>query len=250
MRDVRLDLSAPPPKQRSVNRTALFAFVALAAVIAMTLGVAVGMSRVSASKPRPASAQGLTFWSGGDSMSYYISVAMREALAPQGAVFLQPEPEYQGGSGLLSPDFFDWHAHMQNEVLPLDPRMIVFMVGANDAYAFTPDGYRERVAAMMDTMKGDGRYVVWIGQPNMQEPAYAETIREMNEIFRSEASKRSWVRYVDVWDVSSDAGGNYTQTVVGDSGEELVARDDDGIHLTPQGGVLLAEVVLEEAFRE
>jgi hypothetical protein len=181
-------------------------------------------------------------------MSYYISVAMRDALAPQGAVLLQPEPEYQGGSGLLSPDFFDWQAHIQNEVLLLDPGMIVFMVGANDAYAFTPDAYRERVAAMMDAMKGDGRYVVWIGQPNMQEQPYAKTIRAMNEIFRSEAAKRSWVRYVDVWDASSDAGGNYAQTIVGEDGQELLARDDDGIHLTPQGGELLARVVLEEAF--
>ena len=179
---------------------------------------------------------------------YYISIGLRERLEPQGAVFLQPEPEYIGGSGLLSTDFYDWPAHIDSDVLPLDPGLIVFMIGANDANGFTPDDYGARAAAIMDSMRGDGRFVVWMGQPNMQDPAYAERISALNDVIRAEAAKRSWVRYIDTWDASSDADGNYTPYLTAEDGTEIVARDDDGIHLTPAGGEVLAALVLQELF--
>lgn len=252
MRDISLGLSEPPPapprRERSISRTALLGGVFLFLAIVPAVGVAYGIARDDQSKPRPASAEGLTIWSGGDSMSYYISLGLRQRLEPQGAVLLQPEPEYVGGSGLLSPDFYDWSAHVQSDVLPLDPGLIVFMVGANDANAFSPDDYRARVASMMDAMEGDGRYVVWVGQPNMQDAAYAERIRALNDVIRSEASRRSWVRYIDTWDVSSGPDGNYTPYLTAEDGTEILARDDDGIHLTPQGGDALSALILDELF--
>ena len=101
---------------------------------------------------------------------------------------------------------------------------------------------------MMDEMKASGRYVVWIGQPNMRDPEYAARVREANDIFRSEAAKRPWVLYVDTWTASSAADGGYTDYLRDEDGTDVLARNDDGIHLTPAGGRILARRILDEVF--
>jgi hypothetical protein len=222
--------------------------LALFVVIAATLVIALAVSQSDASPPRPASAQGLRFWSGGDSMSYYISVGLRRRLDTEGAVFLQEEPEYVGGSGLLSTDFFDWDGELRSNVIAQDPDMLVFMIGANDANYFTPEDYMARVGSLMDAMKRDGRFVVWIGQPNMADAAYAANVQALNDVVEAEASKREWVRYVDLWDASSDADGDYTAYATTSDGTEVLARDDDGIHVTAEGGDAFAQIVFDAVF--
>ena len=255
MRDVSLGLTdpaapQPPPVRgrRTVNRGALLGVGILFALIGATLGAAYLMDRSKTAGP--ASADGLTIWSGGDSMSYYISAGLRRELEPDGAVFVQEAPEYVGGSGLLSTDFYDWEASIRDDVLPLDPDMIVFMIGANDANWLESDDYRARVAGLMDAMQRDGRYVVWIGQPNMEDAGFAANVQNVNDIIRDEASRRSWVRFVDTWGVSSDESGGYSRYITDENDGAVLARDDDGIHLTPEGGELLAKFVVRQIFEE
>jgi hypothetical protein len=82
----------------------------------------------------------------------------------------------------------------------------------------------------------------------MQDAEYADKMREINEVLRSEAAGRPWVRYVDVWDASSGPNGEYKETATDDDGTQRVLRDDDGIHLTPYGGEILARVVMDQIF--
>jgi hypothetical protein len=95
-----------------------------------------------------------------------MSLAFINSAANLGAVPTQPEPEYKISSGLLRPEFFDWPAYLASEMALHDPQIVVFMVGANDAYVGMPlDTYRTRVAAVMDQLSG--RRLIWVGQPNM-----------------------------------------------------------------------------------
>lgn len=80
----------------------------------------------------------------------------------------------------------------------------------------------------------------------MADPARTAIIADLNEIFRSEAAKRSWVRYVDALSATDDDAGAYAQFLLDDSGEEIRAREDDGLHFTLEGGALLARHVLGE----
>ena len=249
MRDVQLHIFAPPPRKRRRSKRVLYVLGALGVVVAAVVGFILSpLGGNAAADARPSQAEGLTFWSSGDSTSYYMSVAMTEALVERGAVPLQAEPEYENGSGLRSVDYFDWETYIRDNVATQGPDMVFFMIGANDA----TDGidlraYRAQVAGIMDSL-ARVRYVVWIGQPTMADPARAAIVADLNDIFRSEASKRPWVRYVDAVSVTDGETGQYAQFLLDDSGEEIRAREDDGLHFTPQGGALLARHVLTELF--
>ena len=89
-----------------------------------------------------------------------------------------------------------------------DPDVVVFMVGANDAYVGMPlDTYRQRVAAVMDQLSD--RRVIWVSQPNMGRADLAAAIPPMNEVYAQEAAARPWVTFVDAWVLTSDASGAY-----------------------------------------
>ena len=193
--------------------------------------------------PPSGSLAGLRVWSNGDSTSYFMSVSFINQAANAGAVPTQAEPEYQISSGLLRPEFFDWPAYLASEMASKDPDVVVFMVGANDAYVGMPlDSYRQRVAAVMDQLSD--RRVIWVGQPNMGRADLAAAIPAMNEVYAQEAAARPWVRYVDAWALTSDGNGAYAQYLPDETGTPRQIRADDGVHLTAEGGRRLANAVI------
>jgi uncharacterized protein len=246
MGDVRLDINIPEETSRR-DRRWMFALGGGALAVSVIAGALLNPFAADG-RPALASVRGQTFWSSGDSTSYYMSIALTNRLVESGAVPLQEEPEYVNSSGLVSRDFFDWPSELES-VAKQDPDIVFFMIGANDAReGLDLDAYRADVAAIMDTLEDDDRRVIWIGQPTMEDPVRAELVCSINDIFRSEAAKRPWVHYVDVWDATS-AGGDYTQFVEID-GESTKVREDDGLHFTLAGGALLADTVIEAAFSE
>lgn len=77
--------------------------------------------------------------------------------------------EYQVGTGLVSPDFFDWQRHLLGVVAALRPRLVIYMGSANDgqdlfvANSFQPVGsrlwrkaYADRVAGIMTVLAVKG----------------------------------------------------------------------------------------------
>ena len=44
-----------------------------------------------------------------------------------------PQYDSRVSSGLLTPDFFDWPKHAQEQLAQLDPEAVVFVIGTNDA---------------------------------------------------------------------------------------------------------------------
>ena len=178
-------------------------------------------------------------YANGDSTSYFMSVGVLSITASMGAVQVQPAAEYQISSGLLNTSDFDWYAYMTSEMTAYSPDVVVFMVGANDAYTGMDLGlYRQRVGQMMD--QRNGRRLIWVGQPNMERADLVAAIPAMNQIFAEEAAQRPWVRYVDTWALTSDGTGNYTPYLP----DGTLARADDGVHFTSAGGYYLAEAVV------
>jgi hypothetical protein len=163
--------------------------------------------------------------------------------------------DYKISSGLLNTAFFDWPGFIGQEMAAYNPDIAVFMVGANDAMQIRSyEDYADRVGAIMDLMYRPGRVVVWMGQPNMQpNPALGynlglvDRIPAINEVFRSEALKRSWVVYVDTWALTSWSDGTYAAVLPDENGVEQALRAADGIHFTPAGGRRLARAALAAA---
>jgi hypothetical protein len=213
------------------------------------------------SKPSatPTAARPLRLWVGGDSLAAGPSWAVFEDASATGVV--KPLAEYQVGTGLVRNEFWDWPKHMDAVVRARNPQVSVFMVGANDDQGIEVDGtsyqppapewvaeYRRRVAALMKTLTRDGRRLIWVGMPPMQDATYSESMHTVNQVFQSEATKHERVAYVDTWTMFSEPGapGAYAQYLPGADGSPVNVRLDDGIHLNVEGSQLLSRAVMAE----
>jgi hypothetical protein len=207
----------------------------------------------------PTAAKPLRLWVGGDSLAAGPSWAVFEAARATGVV--KPLAEYQVGTGLVRNEFWDWPKHMDAVVRARNPQVSVFMVGANDDQGIEIDGtsykppdaqwvaaYRQRVRQVMTTLTADGRHLVWIGMPPMQDPAYSQSMGLLDGIMQQEAAKHPRVQYIDAWAMFSAAGapGTYAASVPDEHGTLVNMRLDDGIHLNVEGSQRLARAVLAD----
>ncbi len=198
----------------------------------------------------------LRVWIGGDSMTRDYGLAFQSKLG--GIPGYTVDLDYRISSGLTRPDYFDWPAELADTVLPKKPEIMVVMFGANDAQGMElPDGvfqvgspewkaeYRRRVGDTMDLLAGDGRAVIWVGQPYMADQQFSDRMAMENEIYQSEAASRPWVRYLDSRPVLSPASGpGYAAYLPNSSGEPTLARQEDGIHLSEFGSQKLADATI------
>lgn len=150
-------------------------------------------------------------------------------------------------TGLTRSDYFDWVARTQELIAQDRPEVYVFMVGANDQQSvLAPDGkvlalygspgweqaYRERVAQVMDLARGDGRRVVWVGEPNVGNPKIQEALQTINRVAKEEARRRDWVEYFDLAKVVAGPDGGFADYVdLGDLGT-VKCFAGDGVHLS------------------
>jgi len=199
---------------------------------------------------RPATAaEPLRVWLGGDSMTIELEQSATDLVTSRPEIALTTHA--QVSSGLTRPDFFDWPTYFQDEVLPADPEVVVVMFGANDSQGMEVDGepvqpdderwkaeYRRRVGVVMDQLQGEGRLVVWVGQPHMRDAGFDERMAALDEIYAEEAESRPWVRFLDTHPILSPDGAGY-QATAGD----VSLRQGDGIHLDRGGADVLAEAI-------
>ncbi len=202
---------------------------------------------------RPTPAAPLRVWVGGDSMTQVFGESFVTAGQDRGDV--EPDLDFRISTGLNRPDYFDWPRHLVDDVLTGSPEVVVIMFGANDGQPIElddgvhpvrseawQDEYARRVGATMDLLAGDGRLTIWVGQPNMRDDDFDERMTILNRIYRAEAAGRPWIRFVDSRDVVSPDG--YSPAVRNRSGDEVVVRQADGIHLTRKGGDRVAAAVM------
>jgi hypothetical protein len=193
---------------------------------------------------------------GGDSMAIELSHSVETAVVDRPEIALTTNARVS--SGLTRPDFYDWPAYFDDELLPTEPEVAVVMFGANDSQGMLVDGdpyqpdsqewqdeYRRRVGFVMDQLRGDGRLVVWVGQPHMREDGFDERMGVLNEIYAQEAEGRPWVTFLDSRPVLSPDGEGYQVEAGG-----TTLRQGDGIHLSRAGADLLADAVLERIAEE
>jgi hypothetical protein len=204
----------------------------------------------------PTAEDPLRVWVGGDSMSQVFGQSLVSFV--DGTGVMTSSLDYRISTGLTRPDYFNWPAHLTEEMERLDPEAVVIMFGANDAQGMEVDGqvferlsepwqaeYRRRVAGTMDLLRADGRIVYWVGQPIMRDAGFSDRMAQLNAIYRSEAELRPWVRYIDSYAMFSDANGAYEAFLPGVDGTVQDLRQGDGIHLSRPGGDLLARAVLD-----
>jgi hypothetical protein len=132
---------------------------------------------------------------------------------------------------------------------PIDIAVLSF--GANDTQgiyldghgnAFMSEGWQrivtERVAAIVTLLRRHGAMVYWVGLPRMRDASFDADIRAMNA-FYAERMRRLGVPYFETAPISVDAGGHYAPYLPDPrTGERILARTNDGIHMTIPGYVI------------
>jgi hypothetical protein len=209
----------------------------------------------------PTTTNPLRVWVGGDSVAGFFGFGVDDLASSMGTV--AAHSHYQTSTGLSRPDYFDWPAHLEQDMRAYDPEVVVFLVGANDDQPlevgnqvddFGSDGwkaeYARRVGAVMDRLLAEHRTVVWVGQPVMRAADFDARMQVMNAIYQQEAARRTGAIYFDSRPVLSDAGGGYRPYLPDPSGTMTLMRAPDGIHLTPAGGRRLARAVLDTVLTE
>jgi hypothetical protein len=162
--------------------------------------------------------------------------------------------EYQVGSDLEVPGYFDWTRHLQAMVLARRPRLVVYMGSANDGQplfykgAFQQPGsagwraaYGALMAAMMRGVAGTGTRLLVIGEPAMQNPSLSAAMAAMDEVDAAEARQFKGVYFYDPGSVLNGPGGSYEGSLVIDGKPTPVRLD--GIHLNIAGSLYLARYI-------
>jgi hypothetical protein len=143
---------------------------------------------------------------------------------------------------------------------PVDIAILSF--GCNDTqgiYAdgvgapFMGDNWRrivgERVGAVVALLRERGTTVYWVGLPRMREGDYDADIRAMNQ-FYVERMRALNVPFIDTAPASVDAAGNYAPYLPNPrTGERVIARANDGIHMTMNGYEFLVHELTEHLRR-
>jgi hypothetical protein len=150
-------------------------------------------------------------------------------------------------TGLARSDYFNWGARMQEIIATESPEVVVFMVGANDGQSIlegdgtvvaqfgTPEwteAYRQRVAGIMDLAAGDGRRLVWVGEPNVGTGNVQEAVTIGNQLAQEEAASRPWVTYVDVAAMLAGPDGGFSEYLTLPDGSTVRCYSGDGVHLS------------------
>jgi hypothetical protein len=135
--------------------------------------------------------------------------------------------------------------------------VVVIMMGANDPQDFPgpPDIpftsskwnplYATRVAQMMQIAESGGATVIWVGMPPMQNGGLSAKMSDVNAVDQQQAAAQTPpVDFISTWTLLGTAQGGYTPFITNASGLVIEVRAPDGTHVTPAGGEVLAQTVI------
>ena len=183
------------------------------------------------------------------------------AAGPQWAYVTQYETpairalcEYQVGSGLLVPSYFDWARHLLAVTAELHPRLVIYMGSANDGQALLVNGaiaavgsrawrqaYGKVVGATMTELLAEGTKVLWIGEPAMQDPTLSAEMQAEDQVVAAEAKSHRGVYWFNPGTVLDGPHGSYAGSLT--IGGRLTPVRLDGIHLDIAGSLYLARYI-------
>lgn len=201
----------------------------------------------------------LRLWIGGDSLAGSLGPALGATAGATGVV--APVYDARSGSGLSTPEFFDWTEHAPTEMERRDPEIVVFIMGTNDwsapsastgtttSTANEPEWrieYAEQVRTMLALFHGTtDRFVIWVGAPPLRDKRADAGVREINAVAREVMALDEHAEYFDEYALFASDSGGYTTTLPRPGKSPVRVRSDDGVHFTNAGGNVLGTAVYE-----
>ena len=188
----------------------------------------------------------------GDSLGLDLGDSLQNSLASTGVVAATLDGKES--TGLTRPDYFNWPAELSSDLPKVSPEVVVVMMGANDPQAFPSPPisygtaawnaeYLRRVVAFMKEATSTGATLIWVSLPPMQDPTLNTEVQNINAIQKQAAAKVPNVVYVNSNPVLAPSGT--FEPYVTSGGQEVNVRTPDGTHISPEGGALLSQEVMQ-----
>ena len=163
---------------------------------------------------------------------------------------------FKSGTGLARPEVFNWQNEYPAMLHQAKPDIVLVAIGANDGQGFVENGvvypfgtegwksiYESRVQAYLDLLEADGATVVWLGLPPMKSDTYDAHIALVNRIDYAVVRGSPHAIWFSTAGLVGDAAGRF-QDFGEVHGKMTRLRQGDGIHLSDDGAVLVAEKLL------
>ncbi len=166
------------------------------------------------------------------------------------------------GGGLTRPELLDFPSELKALLGRTTPDVVVFMIGANDAMPVTngeavrvpfdsPEwktAYAGRAGSLIQmALAANPRApVFWVGAPPMADRNLSSALRTVNAALREACQGHPPCRFLDTWEIFSDAEDAYTPTALDLTGAQTPLRTPDGVHLTDAGARRLCARVVSE----
>lgn len=210
--------------------------------------------------PRPPKSRALRLLVAGDSLSISLGEQLEHTLS--GAPGIDFSRDGTRSTGLTRPELLDWPVRLRERVAEEAPDVVVIMIGANDVMPLVgPDGshiyfdnpdwpkaYAAKAREMVDICRAANPRVkvYWVGVPAMGEPALAAGVKQVNAALKAMCAATPACTFVNTQAAFADPKGNFSRHGRdGASGDALLLRTADGVHMTDSGAKLLAGVVLD-----
>lgn len=166
-------------------------------------------------------------------------------------------------TGLAYPKFFDWQTTIKETINKDNSiKVLVIMLGANDPWDMPNDKgkylkfnspewqveYQARIADIISFANKHNVGVIWITPPNMKKDKLNEQMIQLNAIIGEELARHQ-VKAIDGRDVMGGVNNRYNDYLTKD-GKQIKIRSGDGIHFSPEGQKILAQVVQSQLIIE
>jgi lysophospholipase L1-like esterase len=193
----------------------------------------------------------------GDSLAQPLDVELARRLAEDG---VEVERDVNIGTGISKEGLVDWGQLSTKQARDEKPDAVVVFIGANEGFPIPLAGgesaeccgadwaaaFAGRVRRMMDTYRrGAAARVYWLTIPTPRDGDLAEVARAVNAaVDVASVPYRAHVRVLDMGAVFTP-DDRFRSSLDGE-----IVREPDGLHLTPAGAELAADVVLEAVERD
>lgn len=160
-----------------------------------------------------------------------------------------------------------WSTELEATLAAFDPNVVVLesccgwgfaplpeQVSTSSGVPLQPDTgeswqeWARAAAALTDLARSQGRVVLWVLAPPAQTNGYYGPIEGRiaiaNEVYRNIASCRPDVGLID-WRAIAGPDGSFAWALPDRSGIPVQVRSADGLHFTPEGEALLADLTVE-----